>query len=62
LVQKLIITVTLVFAYGVYPWRLFGPSAPADLNMPLAGRDFLALLGISHGAYLASKTTTKTPA
>jgi hypothetical protein len=58
--QKLVITAILVLAYGVYLWRLFGPSAAADLNMPLAGRDFLALIGISHGAYLASKSTTKT--
>jgi hypothetical protein len=61
--QKLIITVILVFAYAASLWRLFGQQpAPTALNMPEVGRDFLALLGISHGAYLASKTTTKTPA
>ncbi len=61
--QKLIITVILVFAYAVSLWRLFGHQpAPTALNMPEVGRDFLALLGISHGAYLASKTTTKTSA
>jgi hypothetical protein len=61
--QKLIITVILVFAYAVSLWRLFGQQpAPIALNMPEVGRDFLALLGISHGAYLASKTTTKTAA
>jgi hypothetical protein len=60
--QKLIITVILVLAYTITLWRLFNSSAAADLNMPAVGRDFLALLAISHGAYLASKTTTKTPA
>jgi hypothetical protein len=66
--QKLIITAILVFAYAVSLWRFFGhppalvghPPGPAAFNMPEVGRDFLALLGISHGAYLASKTTTKT--
>jgi hypothetical protein len=59
--QKLIITVLLVFAYMASLWTLLGHATVAALDMPDVGRDFLALLGISHGAYLASKTTTKTP-
>jgi hypothetical protein len=66
--QKLIITVLLVFAYVVYLWKTFAPpssdevaAAAAALGMPPVGTDFLGLLGVSHGAYLASKATPKTP-
>jgi hypothetical protein len=58
--QKLVITVLLVFAYAASLWRLLEHPA-TSLSMPGVGNDFIGLLGISHGAYLAAKTTTKTP-
>jgi hypothetical protein len=59
--QKLIVTVLLVLAYLIYLWRAFSPSMSGELGMPAVGPTFLSLLGISHGAYLASKATPKTP-
>jgi hypothetical protein len=59
--QKLIVTVLLVLAYLIYLWEAFSPSVPGELAMPAVGTTFLSLLGISHGAYLASKATPKTP-
>ena len=59
--QKLIVTVLLVLAYLIYLWKAFSPSLSGELEMPAVGTTFLSLLGISHGAYLASKATPKTP-
>jgi hypothetical protein len=59
--QKLIVTVLLVLAYLIYLWKAFSPSGSGELAMPAVGTTFLSLLGISHGAYLASKATPKTP-
>ena len=59
--QKLIVTVLLVLAYLIYLWKAFSPSLSGELEMPAVNTTFLSLLGISHGAYLASKATPKTP-
>jgi hypothetical protein len=59
--QKLIVTVLLVLAYLIYLWKGFSPSGSGQLEMSAVDRTFLSLLGISHGAYLASKATPKTP-
>jgi hypothetical protein len=67
--QKLIITVLLVFGYLMYLWATFAPKGtiaaaagtPDLLSMPQIGGTFLTLLGVSHGAYLAYKATPKTP-
>jgi hypothetical protein len=59
--QKLIVTVLLVLAYLIYLWEAFSPSVSGKLAMPAVNTTFLSLLGISHGAYLASKATPKTP-
>jgi hypothetical protein len=61
--QKLIITVLLAAVYVTFLWTALGKAAPGlGLAMPTFGDDtngFLWLLGISHGAYLAQKTTPK---
>jgi hypothetical protein len=68
--QKLIVTVLLVMAYVQLLWfhlvsDLTDKSGTllADAhfaNMPQVGDTFIWLLGISHGAYLAYKTVSKT--
>jgi len=59
--QKLIITILLVFGYVVLLWNTFDPSGAGAFAMPDVNNEFLGLLGVSHGAYLASKATPKTP-
>jgi hypothetical protein len=56
-IQMFFFTIVLVFAYGV---ALFGSLVAGPLNLhefPALDSSMVALLGISHAAYLTSKVT-----
>jgi hypothetical protein len=63
--QSLVITVLLVVIYFSYLWKALIKAGDKGLEMPMVDGDangFLWLLGLSHGAYLASKAVPKQPA
>lgn len=58
-VQKLAFTVILVIIYGAGLWGHMAGVAPIK-DFPAVSAGFLALLGISHAAYLADKQIAST--
>jgi hypothetical protein len=55
--QLFFFTLVLLLAYGAALAALFGREAGAILSLPAPEAGTLALLGISHAGYLASKAT-----
>ena len=62
-VQMFCLTLVAAVSYGVSLFRLIDGTAPhAITSFPELGSGFLAVLGLSHGGYLAGKLKPVTPA
>ena len=59
--QLFFFTLVLALAYGAALLALFGRDAGAIVSLPVPDGGTLALLGISHAGYLASKANWKAP-
>jgi len=53
--QKLAFTILVVTVYGMGLWQILAGTAPVIRDFPAVDAGLLALLGISHAAYLADK-------
>lgn len=58
-VQMFFFTLILLLAYGVALGRVLGGEAPVK-SFPALDEGMIAILGISHAAYLANKTVPRT--
>jgi hypothetical protein len=53
--QKLAFTILVATVYGMGLWQVMAGATPVIRSFPAVDDGLLALLGISHAAYLADK-------